>query len=353
MNNFYIGVQSTRKMSDIQQMIESRNKKQLLKNMSVVHDIDKVILLQLHIPTLTLSAFTYLIKSFLFKNNRLFGGLGRDTSFFESFPPDNLHSLYAGVVKYTVCWTLDLIKCYSKAPSLIELDNIFLQHFRSGSSVDAEFKFIVPKKGISKIAILSGKGRKAQIVYTDDRNGNLKRKQVSESGRQNKKHTSKFRSKAWGAILVALAFTLGCSPEDKLLPSSHIEHGRVRDIVMQALVSITHVFFELQRTEYTEKGIQTLELITLPDSLTHLYQIYRIRQNYMKRAQEFHGIKLHIILHIPHLIRRFGAPMNWDTNTYESSHKTFVKTQWESGAKRTEDLELNTLKSVSNVDKLC
>lgn len=42
MNNFYTGLQTKRKTSDVVEMIHSRNRQQLLKDMSVVYDIDKV-----------------------------------------------------------------------------------------------------------------------------------------------------------------------------------------------------------------------------------------------------------------------------------------------------------------------
>jgi hypothetical protein len=158
-------------------------------------------------------------------------------------------------------------------------------------------------------------------------------------------YTAKFTSVSWSSVLVGLAFTLGCSNIDQYLPSDHFL-GPVREIVVNALLSVMNLFFELQRTEYSERDVRHLHLI-LPQVLTYLYDMYRLRGDFLGQTDEFQGLKLHILLHVPHLIRRFGTPLNWDTETFESSHKVFVIQQWEHGAKRTDDLELNTIRTVS------
>lgn len=173
-----------------------------------------------------------------------------------------------------------------------------------------------------------------------------------DTARASKSPSSNFRSLDWGAVVIALTFLIGSSPEGKFLPSSHRIYGPMRDIVTRALVSVVHLLFELQRTEFTEKGIRDLEYNVIPRTLTYLYEIYTLRRDVLKKDGDFNGIKLHLAVHLPHLIRRFGCPLNWDTDTFESSHKDFVKKHWESGPKRTEDLELNALKSVSLIDCL-
>lgn len=44
-----------------------------------------------------------------------------------------------------MCWALDVIKACKGNKALYYLDEIFLKQFRTGSSLDAEFKFVVPK----------------------------------------------------------------------------------------------------------------------------------------------------------------------------------------------------------------
>lgn len=173
-----------------------------------------------------------------------------------------------------------------------------------------------------------------------------KRKHRSSHAR---KYSAKFTSVSWSAVLVGLTLTLGCSDIDKYLPSDH-PLGPIRDIVVTALLSVMNLFFELQRTDYTERDLRQLQYI-LPQVLTKLYDMYRLRGDLLGHREEFQGLKLHIVMHIPHLIRRFGSPLNWDTETFESSHKVFVIQQWEHGAKRTENLEMNTLRTVSSTNE--
>lgn len=204
-------------------------------------------------------------------------------------------------------------------------------------------------------------GSKAQTGHTFSRNGTEQaggrklcgdRKRIRRNDpphqptSKSEKYSSKFRSLSWGAVLVGLTLTLGCSKEDELLPTNHPTCGMIRDIVVRGLFSVMNLMFELQCTEYMSSAIDNLENVIIPRTLTHMYEIYLIRGELLSKTNDFRGIKLHIVTHIPHLIRRFGAPINWDTDTFESSHKVFVVSQWESGAKRTQELEVDTMKSV-------
>lgn len=84
-------------------------------------------------------------QNYLFKEHAIFGLPHRDQTFYESFPPDNLHTLYAGLLRYSVCWALDIVKACKGNKALFQLDEVFLTRFRLGSSLDGEFKFVVPK----------------------------------------------------------------------------------------------------------------------------------------------------------------------------------------------------------------
>lgn len=82
--------------------------------------------------------------NFLFqKSNDLFGLQDRGTAFYEAFPPDNLHTLLAGVMRYTVCWTLEIIKLVSGKKGLTLLDRGLL-NCNVGAATDSEFEFKVP-----------------------------------------------------------------------------------------------------------------------------------------------------------------------------------------------------------------
>lgn len=82
--------------------------------------------------------------NFLFQNSdKLFGLPERPTAFYEAFPPDNLHTLLAGVMRYTVCWTLEIIKIVSGKKGLTLLDKALLM-CNVGAATDSEFEFKVP-----------------------------------------------------------------------------------------------------------------------------------------------------------------------------------------------------------------
>jgi hypothetical protein len=82
--------------------------------------------------------------NFLFQeSNRLFGLEDRGTAFYEAFPPDNLHTLLAGVMRYTVCWTLEIIKIVSGKRGLTLLDKGLLS-CNVGAATDSEFEFKLP-----------------------------------------------------------------------------------------------------------------------------------------------------------------------------------------------------------------
>ena len=82
---------------------------------------------------------------------------------FELFPPDMLHTLLGGAVRYTVLWTLEVIKvrCNNTSKSeMVELNNIWqrfvgdrqLRHLdeafaaiSQGAATDSHFKFSLPQ----------------------------------------------------------------------------------------------------------------------------------------------------------------------------------------------------------------
>lgn len=94
-------------------------------------------------------------ENFLFNNADCLFGLGakRTTAFYEAFPPDNLHTLLAGVMRYAVSWTLDIVKYTVGARALLKLD-MAISSYHTGSATDSEFQFSCPMQ--VRIEVTSG-----------------------------------------------------------------------------------------------------------------------------------------------------------------------------------------------------
>src|SRR3546814_5333279 len=83
---------------------------------------------------------------------------------------------------------------------------------------------------------------------------------------------------------------------------------------------VLELYFELVRKEFTESCVYRLETNLIPNSLDALHRLYCLRQTVHESTNDFRGIKLHLLLHIPHFIRRYGAPLNWDTSSRSEEH---------------------------------
>lgn len=167
-----------------------------------------------------------------------------------------------------------------------------------------------------------------------------------QQGNEASKYTTNFESSQWPPLLLAIACIIGSSTENSIIPTHHETCGVFRSNIVMALFMCLDMYFELTKKEYTLRNLDELERRTIPHTLESVYAIYRMRQALKGYKKHFAGYKLHILNHIPHLIKRFGAPANWDTATYETSHKSFVKERWETGCKRLADLELRTMLQV-------
>src|SRR5690554_2570526 len=83
-----------------------------------------------------------------------------------------------------------------------------------------------------------------------------------------------------------------------------------------------------------------------PKARQSVHRVYKRRQFYLCSNAAFEGIKLHLLLHFPQWVRRFGAPSTWDTATWESAHKSMVKFHYNDGAKRVSNIDVAVLQSV-------
>ena len=142
-----------------------------------------------------------------------------------------------------------------------------------------------------------------------------------------------FETSKWLPVLLALTTILSTSTDGEYLPGQCV-YGRVRSAVVVAMYHVLDIAIEFTRAEFTANQIDHLEHVSVPRALQSLHSIYDLRQALHGVNTNFRGIKLHILLHIPHFIRRYGAPTNWDSASFESAHKSFVKFYYRNGSKR-------------------
>lgn len=112
-----------------------------------------------------------------------------------------------------------------------------------------------------------------------------------------------------------------------------------------------NLYFELCREDFTSSHLDELERKIIPDALNAAYSIFGVRQILRGSSKHFRGVKLHVLLHFPALIRRFGHPKIWDTDTYESAHKEKVKLLFKMGSKRISNVEQEALSRVREFAK--
>lgn len=148
-----------------------------------------------------------------------------------------------------------------------------------------------------------------------------------------------FRTGQFLVVLLALGCILVESGEQFL-------NERDRIIAVDAIFWIIDVTVSLQQKSFTEHCLEDLEKNKIPTALHRLHLLFGRRQYYLCSNAAFEGVKLHLLLHFPLWIRRFGAPICWDTSTWESAHKTMVKWHYKRGSKRVSDIHTSVLKSV-------
>lgn len=125
-----------------------------------------------------------------------------------------------------------------------------------------------------------------------------------------------------------------------------LDCGPVREVVLAALFLALELHLEFTRREFSESCLEALEKNLIPVTLESIHQLFCIRQFVAGSTTDFRGTKLHLVLHFGHFIRQFGSPLNWDTSSFESAHKVFVKACYRRGSKRLTGLTLETLHAV-------
>ena len=145
-------------------------------------------------------------------------------------------------------------------------------------------------------------------------------------------YVAKFESRKWISIALVLSAILSSTQDyfgDKTAFSKTIT----------ALHRVVGLYFDLIRTDHTALSVDALESHTIPSALKSLMSLFQYRQVLRGTQKVFKGIKIHSILHVPYLIRRFGAVSNWDTDHFESSHKDTVKDIFRRSSKQIATLE--------------
>lgn len=174
-------------------------------------------------------------------------------------------------------------------------------------------------------------------------------RQESTTTAANIANAAHFETTKWGSILLLLSTVLGTSSAEEYLPST-LACGAVRDVVVTALFLVLELFFELTRREFSESCLDALETNLVPVALDALHQLFCIRQHVSDSTNDFRGTKLHLVMHFPYFIRKYGAPLNWDTSAFETAHKHLVKAYYRKGSKRTATLTRDIMAAVSDTN---
>lgn len=111
------------------------------------------------------------IQSCIFSHFAAFGN--NFQHYFSVLPPDLLHTVHAGIVRFSVCWSLSILKvnsrvsvifllsmtvrikrtCKTPKPTLNRLHND-IETLNVGSAVDSEFKLSLPAKARNSVFLL-------------------------------------------------------------------------------------------------------------------------------------------------------------------------------------------------------
>lgn len=96
----------------------------------------------------------------------------------------------------------------------------------------------------------------------------------------------------------------------------------LKELVIRPIFAVLELFFELNRSEFSERALTDLEKFVIPRVLRSLNLLY-----FSLTKKSFRGTKLHAIGHFPAFVRRYGLPRVFDTTTFETANKT-VKRHW-------------------------
>lgn len=149
-------------------------------------------------------------------------------------------------------------------------------------------------------------------------------------------YTQHFETRKWIGILMALSCIIPSNAE--IIPDQNYNR-----IVCRGLHLVLNLYFELCRDDFSSSNLRKLERDIIPNSLSAAYRIFLARQQLKQSQKHFRGVKLHILLHFPQLIREYGSPKVWDTDTFESAHKEKVKLMYKMGSKRISNVEQEIL----------
>lgn len=171
---------------------------------------------------------------------------------------------------------------------------------------------------------------------------------MDRGGNASSSASGKFEMNRWPSILFAFLNVLAASKNDKYLPEK-TKYGNALEIVYHGGMMAMELYMELNRNSFPVNVLEYLDKDLVPLSIEAVYQIFCLNRAISETSADFNGIKLHLLLHMPWLIRRFGSPRNWDTGTFESAHKDFVKHFYKHGNKQTTDIAKTTLRSVRDL----
>ena len=142
-----------------------------------------------------------------------------------------------------------------------------------------------------------------------------------------------FRSAHFLPMLIQIYFILRDILPNKSLSVSknfkkagvvQISLGNVYYKILSTIENVLHLYFELNRSIWNEELIENLDNL-IKVTQKSLIVLFDCKQHSLFKISEKDSVlisqKIHMIIHFPYFIRKFGPVWAWDTPSTEAFHK--------------------------------
>jgi hypothetical protein len=245
---------------------------------------------------------------------------------------DKLHTVLKGIVEYTYTWAAACVKIYEK------LDPTDQKKYRHAmATLDRRVKNFPINNSVCPFGTHRfHEGVSSMFKDTKKSKNNLE-KAVMSSGNV---PAYKLPSLLWQTML-----SIGI--DGSIVPNITNRYGNITQIIMKACCSALELYKVLTATDTTRTKLANLHML-IKSAISHVLDLYDLKQRMLASDKGFQGLKLHYLLHIVILILMFGVMAFLDTNIFEHAHiKDGVESfQRSSKRKRTTNKEMtyNVLK---------
>jgi hypothetical protein len=217
---------------------------------------------------------------------------------------DKLHTLLKGIVEYTFTWAAACVKIYEK---LDPSENKKYRH--AMATLDRRVKNFPIHNSVCPFGSYKfHEGVSSMFKDTKKSKNNLERAVMSSGNIP----AYKLPSLLWQTML-----SIGI--DGSIVPNTTNRYGNITQIIMKACCSALELYKVLTATDTTKTKLVNLHML-IKSSISHVLDLYDLKQRMLSSDKGFQGLKLHYLLHIVILILVFGVMAFLDTNTFEHAH---------------------------------